>query len=137
MAVQKGSDPGAHFVLFVTLHNGTQIVISRSKAMDRYITIQSRLEVSQEHQVILDTFSKDQAIQVTNELSLEMARFKIGWLISPVGAPLKSILIVKTVPNTNIFTEDFFVERLDELDSAVILARAAIILALDRHRQSR
>jgi hypothetical protein len=85
----------------------------------------------------LDTFSKDQAIQVTNELALEMARFKIGWLISPVGAPLKSILIVKTVPNTNIFTEDFFVERLDELDSAVILARAAIILALDRHRQSR
>ena len=118
-----------YFVLVVNLRNGTPVYISRAKPIDGYLLLQTTVSLSQEHQAIVSKLSREQAVRVSQELAQEMARSKIGFSLS--GVPLQQILVTRSVPITASLTEETFARNLDEVDSAVMLAKATVSLALE------
>ena len=126
---KERAEPGVYFVLVANLRNGTPVYISRAKAMDGYLQLQAALSLSQEHQAIVSRLSKGQALRISQELMQEMARFKIGFSLS--GVPLQQIRVTRSVPITASLTEETFARNLDEVDSAVMLAKATVSLALE------
>lgn len=133
ISTRKVTDQDSHFALIVTLNNGTPVAIVRSKKLDRYIVLQSTLTISPEHKTLLDKLSNGQKMQIREELAVEMARAKIGFTIEPSLEPsLSGITLTRRVPITTNLAEDTFMERIDEIDEAVILARNTIVLALER-----
>lgn len=135
LAAKKESNPEAYFIFVVTAPNGNPIVVTRTKALDRYITYQATLTVSPQHLEILDKLPEDQSTQLIRELTIELARSRIGFSI--VGPGLKGIVLNKALPITNNLTEGTFAQYLDEMDSGLILARETIVLALERSRQGK
>jgi hypothetical protein len=43
---------------------------------------------------------------------------------------LQKVILTRSVPITNTLIEDVFIERLDEMDNALVVARAATLLAI-------
>jgi hypothetical protein len=59
---------------------------------------------------------------------VELARAKIGYeIIIP-----SKIFVMKRVPITSNLTEDVFIDRIADVETAVNLARETFVLALDR-----
>jgi hypothetical protein len=83
-------------------------------------------------QAIVDKLPKEQNQRIVDEVTLELARSKLGHVI--VRFPLKTIILLESVPRTNNLTEDSFVSHLDEMDSASELADKATVLAIERNR---
>ncbi len=83
---------------------------------------------------MLAKLTDEQSEFVTEELTLELARSKIGFTI--LGPPaqkepqIQLVVLSKGVPISGL-TERVFAEYLDEMDSAMRLSRSATALMLD------
>ena len=136
MGVTRFQLPDAYFALGITLKNGNQVVIGRVKERPSYLEIQSSLILSPEHQAILSKLTKEQAADVTEEVTLELARSKIGYTITgPPPGQMQTVLLQRSVPITSGLTEATFGGYLDEMDSAISLVRLATTLALAHNSQ--
>lgn len=92
--------------------------------------------LSPEHQAILSKLTKEQAADVTEEVTLELARSKIGYTITgPPPGQMQTVLLQRSVPITSGLTEATFGGYLDEMDSAISLVRLATTLALAHNSQ--
>jgi hypothetical protein len=137
LTVQKEVDQSSHFSYRVIIPQNINVSLKRTKAHDRYITIETGVNISPEDQPIqsiIAKLSEEQSRHVRNELILEMARLNVQWNVSTL--PLKDILLLKLVPITSNLTEDVFFTHLIEMGNAVFVARASIIRAVTYTRQS-
>jgi hypothetical protein len=131
LAAKKENHESTHFSIIVTLNNGNPVQVSRYKVTERYLTFQTRLAVSAEHQVPVDAMISTQRDRMMREITLELGRAKIGFTFE--GPPFRSIVISKLSIISSKLTEDAFVAILDEMDSAVTLARASTVMAIERN----
>jgi hypothetical protein len=123
-------DPNVYFGLEVMLRSGTPVIVTRAKPFERYVTLQSALVVSPEHKAPLGKLTEPQMTQLRNGLSSELSKAKIGFEIK--GLPLSNIVVATRIPITNRLTEYEFIARIDEIEFAVVVARAAFVSGLER-----
>jgi hypothetical protein len=121
----------------ITLKNGNFVVVDRAKALPGYLQIQSQLVLSPENQAAYAKLTKQEVDDLTQEVSLELARSRMGYGIgqgtqaTPTGSgPQMGVLLVKGIPITNNLTEAGFAGYMDEIDSAISIVRATTTLAL-------
>jgi hypothetical protein len=131
LASQKQTNNAAHFIFTVTMNNGNPVGIFRPKVRDRYVSFQSQITVAPEHQAQLDAMSRPQQEKVTKEITLEFVRANLGYVID--GTPIRNMTIIKSALISAALTEDVFVGFLDQMDSAINLAKLAIVLAIERN----
>jgi hypothetical protein len=132
--------PDAYFADTVTLRNGIPVTVSRAKSRPRFLQFQSTLSIVPEHQVALAKLTVAEAGIVMQEILLELARSKINYEIAitqPLGTQptlaLQGIAILRAVPITSNLSEGAFTQALDDVDAGITIARAALVLSLDRH----
>lgn len=113
------SDPEVDFALDISLPTGKHILAIRSKKLDKYIVIQGAVGISPNHLAALARMEVSEQNRVMNELIIEMARFKIGFVGG--GEPIKTITLSKQLPITNMLTEHIFIEAVNEIELAQIL----------------
>jgi hypothetical protein len=140
LANKKEPEQDSYFSYRVTVERGVQVAVRRTKARERYITMNTGLTIGvtdedQKFQVLMNKLSGEQLSLVNNELILEMARLKILWDFGEV--PLKNITLSKFIPITNSLTEDVFLTHLIEMANAVWVARASLIRAVAYASQHR
>ena len=104
-------------------------IVTRPKDFPHYIVLQASLELGAEHQALLAKLTEDQVVELVEELRVEMSRSKIGYSID---LPLKKVTLVRRIPITDDLTEDAFIQRIDEVQSDLMLARDTIVLGLDQ-----
>jgi hypothetical protein len=141
LAFTKGNVPDTYFFYTITTRTGTPITVSRmTKEMPIYLQFQANLTFSPEHQAILGTLNKDQLDTVTQEITLELAKTRVGSAIATMGIPPAAgtnmigqtvIALQKAAPISGL-SEDKFAACVDDMEFTVALARAAVNLAL-RH----
>ena len=127
LGIQKGTDNKFSFVYSIALPSGRMVLVGRPKEREGYLQFQGNMQLSPEHEAAVKKISSAQQVRISDEISLELARSKIGWAV--VGAPFKGIVVSKAIPITSNLTEDSFIASLDEMDSSILLAREAIRLA--------
>jgi hypothetical protein len=116
------------------LKSGNPIEIRKLKQSPNYLQIQGNLVLSPEHQKMLAKLTEEQSQFVTEELSLELARSKMGFTI--MGPPAQTepqiqlVVLSKAVPISGL-TENEFAEYVNEVDSTIRLSRSATSLMLD------
>jgi hypothetical protein len=130
LGVQRQKSDAAFFSFLVTLLDGYPIEITRTHDKPHYLILQGTIRVSPEHAAIIDKLPRDKAIKVMDELSLELARAKSSFRITTKTDPWKpeAITIYKGVIITPNLTADDLIRDIDEVDSNMIVASAAIRL---------
>jgi hypothetical protein len=129
------SQPDVDFGLAITLKGGNPFEVRKVKQSPGYLQIQSNLVLSPDHQRKLAKLTEEQSAFVTEELSLELARSRIGFtIIGPAvqtEPQIQLVLLAKGAPISGL-TETMFAEYMDEMDSAIRLSRTKTALILDR-----
>lgn len=126
------------FGLVVTMKSGTPVEIRKMKNASAYLQIQCNLALSPDHQKVLAKLTEDQSAFVTEELSVELARSRMGFTIigPPVQAPIQAqpqiqlVVLSKSAPISGL-TESTFLGYVNEMDSAATLSRSTTALLLD------
>ncbi len=131
LASQKQTNDAACFLIAVTMKNGNPVAIFRPKMGDRYISFQSRVTVSPEHQAPMNAMPRPVQEKVSREVALELVRANIGYTME--GMPISAVTVVKSVVISSALTEDVFVALLDQMDSALNLAKLGIVTAIERN----
>lgn len=126
LGIQKETDDKYKFVYFVSLPSGRGVFVGPPKDREGYLQFQGNMTLAPEHIAYLKTMTPAQLERMQDEITIEMARAKIGF---GVMVPFKGIFVTKTVPITSNLTADSFTSDLDEIDSSMLLAREAIRLA--------
>jgi len=134
LSAKKEHLDNAHFCLLVVLNSGNGIVVARLNPTERYLTFQTRIGLATEHQIPIDAMIPQQRDRVMREIMVELAKTKVGFRLE--GPPFRSILIMKTSFITTRLTEDAFLATLDEMDSAVNLAKLVTVMAIERYSSS-
>jgi len=137
-----------YFGLVITLFNGTPLEVFRGKEKPGFLQMQCALTLSPEHLDMLGKLGKEQAADAMQEILLEMARSRIGFIMQTAStAPLpggqgtttkaailqQTMIVTKPLAITDDLTEATFGDRVNELDSEVGLVRAATNLTLERY----
>lgn len=119
LSIQRvADDPASYFAYNVSSRYGRTTTIIRSRQLERYLLMQNSVSVGPEHLRQLTALPQPQAILLVRDLSIEMARFKIGF---EYNIPLTVVVIKKTLPITTDLTEASFVQAFDEMESAQVL----------------
>jgi hypothetical protein len=127
-------DPNIDLGLVITTRGGSPIEIRRTKQNPTYLQMQSNLVLSADHQKKLAALTEEQSEFVSEELSLELARTRMGFTI--VGPPAGSqpqiqiVVLSKGMPISGL-TELAFSGYIDEMDSAIRVSQMETSLLLD------
>jgi hypothetical protein len=124
----------ASFAYRVKLANGSAVVVDYlPKRRPGYVQFEGLVTMAPEHKAMLAKLNNEQADTVLAELSLELARSRIGYQVN--GGPnirqLESVNLVKGIPISSL-SEATFAQNLDEIDSTSIIVRASVPLILQR-----
>src|SRR5579863_4498784 len=113
LGVQRQTDASALFEFVVSVRNGNRIVIERTRDRDRYLSIQGSMNVSPEHAAIIGKLSDAQSLQMFDEITLEMARSKIGFQVetAPKSSRVQSVIAFKGIPITEDLTGDILIRN--------------------------
>jgi hypothetical protein len=142
MAVSPApSTPDVFFNDAITLKGGNVVAVARAKDKSGFLQFQSPLVIAPEHQAALAKLTVEEANIVMEEILLELARSKIGYVF--VGGPqtagtqqaigLQSIVVQSTLPIAGNINEAMFSAKIDEIIEGLTIARATVILTLARH----
>ena len=128
------ADQTIEFGLVITAKSGNPIEIRKTK-QTTYLQLQSNLVLSPEHKEMLAKLNPEQSEWITEQLSLELARSKIGFTILGPRArneqpEMQIVVLSKGVPIYGL-TEMRFAEYLDEMDSAIKLSKTTTALMFD------
>jgi hypothetical protein len=126
------TDQGLVFGMETNLTNGDPLTIVRLKEHDRYIVVQATLMLAPVHKAILDKLSKEESDQVFRQVNLELALSRIPY---QTPEPLTAVTFATRLPLSGI-TEDSFIEKVDEVESGIIIARSTIVTELSRFQVS-
>jgi hypothetical protein len=121
--------PDSHFAYQVTFSGERNILVSRLKRFDKYLTLSVGLVLIPQYKALLDNATEEQKAQLKHILTLEMARFKTNSELSPT---LQSMRIIRRIPITSNLTEGMFIEILAEVQLAGVLGEETFLFALNK-----
>src|SRR6266487_9742 len=122
--VQKVSvtdHPDVYFGFLITYDDGRTVSVSRSKALDHYLTIEASVRVSPDHKAELEKLTKPEREAFWEKLTIELSRSRVPaqgyW-------PLDLITIARLIPINKDLTELALIDRMD----AVILTKYSLLI---------
>ena len=127
LSVKKVDDENAIFTLVATTDSDMKIAITRLKAFDRYVLLQSAINIAPEDKVRFDALSLDERGRFAASLTVELARSGLGFQMK---LDQNIITLDRRVPITSGLTEVSFMEALDHLDRSKIGIHRTLILML-------
>jgi hypothetical protein len=138
LASQPISIPDTSFSNRITLPNGNAVIVSRYvKQRPAYLLFQEKIGIGVEHQAIFARLTNEQAAVAWQELSLELARFKVSFSLNGADPNhLDSVGLAKPVSVASL-SESAFASSLDEMDNASTLVKAAVPIILQRYASSK
>lgn len=136
------------FGIVVTLNSGNQIQVFHGKDKSGFLQMQTPLVLSPEHLAMLSRLSKEQADEAIEEITLEMNRSRIGFVMQTATAPpliapvttttpsifQQTILVTKPIAITDL-NEGRFVGQINEIDSEIGVVRGITDLTLKRYNK--
>jgi hypothetical protein len=120
----------ALFTIVITLLNGTKIIVERPKKADRYILAKADVTVPKLDADRLAKMHEQQQLRVMQDVVFEIA--KTGVPFDLKGPPLRQGAVTKRVPISE-FTENAFHNLMDEMSSAAIVLRQAMVNSIEKH----
>ncbi len=123
-----------YFSYIARLHGGDPIEVFRAKEKPAYFQFSANMDFAPQHQVAFSKLDKAQQERVQQELTLEVARLRMGTIIASLVAPTgqivqTKIMLQKAVPIENM-SEATFGDSFDEMTRSLQLVRAAVTLDL-------
>ena len=136
LASQSVPIPDTAFAQRVTLQNGNSIIVSRNpKNRPSYIHFLCGMTLSPEHAIALEKMNDAQAVMVWHEVSLELARSKMGYSMNGKDARHMQTIGVQTLESIPSLSDSIFATALDEIDSAALIVKASLTLSFsDLHQ---
>jgi hypothetical protein len=123
---KKIEDVSVYWAYLVTLSSANGIVIAHRKDHDKYLHYECNLGLSTEHAEMYAKLSKQQIEKLLLRLAMHMAIAKITF---NMNLP-KSVTCMSRLTITPHLTEDAVMQKLDEIDSAILLAKTVIVIYL-------
>jgi len=121
-------DPAWEFGLLTTMSDGEPIYIVQMKEHRRFITFQANLAIPAEQQAILKAMPSAYFEKLAQEVVLKVFLAK---MVLAIRTRLSEVSLFSQVA-INDLTEDAFFKHLDDLDSAILLARSMVLQAVER-----
>jgi hypothetical protein len=125
----KSDAPDSIFALQVTTDANLPIIVARQKELPRYVLLEVSIELSPEHRTMLSRLTGSQVNQLVRDVRAEMAKCTIPCRIVK---PLEKVSVQRRLAITDDLTEDRFMERMDEMSFAFVVANDVIVQGLER-----
>ena len=129
LSTKPASAPTWNFGLLTTLPDGESIYIIHMKEHRRLIAFQANLALSTEHQAILKAMPEAYVEKLAQDVSLKLFLAK---MVPAIRMRLSDVWLFSKLAITTGLTEEEFLKHLDDMDSAIILARNTISLGVER-----
>ncbi len=128
LSTKPASDPAWNFGLLTTLPEGTQIHIIQMKQHPDFIAFQASLAISAEDQAVLKALPLAYFEKLAQEVVLGVFLAK---MVPAIRTRLSDVSFVSQLAIKEL-TEDDLLKHINDMGNAVILARKAILLGVER-----
>jgi hypothetical protein len=125
----KPEAPNSIFALQVTTDSGLPITVACPQDLPRYLVLQVSITLSPEHRAMFSKLTEEQESDLERDLRHEMAKCAVPCVI--VGQ-LEKVAIQRRLAITDGLTEDAFMEHMDEMAFAFVVANDTIVRNLER-----
>jgi hypothetical protein len=122
------SDPAWEFGLLTTMSDGEPIYIVQMKEHRRFITFQANLAIPAEQQAILKAMPAAYFEKLAQDVVLKVFLAK---MVLAIRTRLSEVSLFTQLA-INDLTQDAFFQHLDDIDSAILLARSMVLQAVER-----
>jgi hypothetical protein len=129
LSTKPSSDPTWDFGLLTTLPDGQAIQIIQRKERKGFLDFQANLAISAEHQAILKAMPAAYFEKLTQEIVI---RVFLANMVLAIRTQLSDVSFFSQVAVTADLTEHDLLTHIREMDNAVLLARKAILLGVER-----
>jgi len=122
--------PNSMFTEQVVYPDGDHQQITHLKNHTGYIICYANLTLAPEHVAIWNKLTKERIAEISQELTIEMARTQLDVAFA---LPNNGLHVEKRVPIVNL-TEDSFISDIGQVRDGILLARSTLILELTKAR---
>ena len=129
LSTKPASDPAWNFGLLTTLPDGELIHIIQMKEHPGFIAFQANLAISAEHQAVLKAMPIAYFEKLAQELVLGVF---LANMVLAIRTRLSDVSFFSQLAITTDLTEDDLLKHINDMDNAIILARKAILLGVER-----
>ena len=129
LSTKPASDPRWNFGLLTTLPDGELIHIIQMKEHPGFIAFQANLAISAEHQAVLKAMPIAYFEKLAQELVLGVF---LANMVLAIRTRLSDVSFFSQLAITTDLTEDDLLKHINDMDNAIILARKAILLGVER-----
>ena len=129
LSTKPASDPTWNFGLLTTLPDGELIHIIQMKGHPGFIALQANLAISAEHQAVLKAMPIAYFEKLTQELVLGVF---LANMVLAIRTRLSDVSFFSQLAITTDLTEDALLKHLNDMHNAIIMARKAILLGVER-----
>ena len=129
LSTKPASDPTWNFGLQTTLPDGESIHIIHLKERPGFITFQASLAISAEHQAILKAMPAAYFENLAQEVVLGVF---LANMVLAIRTQFSDVSFFSQLTISTGFTEDDIIKHLRDMHNAIILARRAILLGVER-----
>jgi hypothetical protein len=126
---KSASDPTWNFGLLTALPGGESIHIIHMKEHPGFIAFQANLAICAEHQAILKAMPVAYFEKLAQEVVLGVF---LANMALAIRTRLNGVAFFSQIAITTDLTEDALLKHLNDMESAIILARKAILLGVER-----
>ena len=119
-------DDSVYFALQAQMANGT-LIIARSKKRDRYLEMTAGMNLSPEHEVIVKSLTPERIKLISDSVIRQLALGRVNMVVT---FPFKEIRFVRMIPIIKTLNESTFIEAVDDVDKAMLIARQTIVIEL-------
>ena len=119
-------DDSVYFALQAQMANGT-LIIARSKKRDRYLEMTAGMNLSPEHEVIVKSLTPKRIKLISDSVIRQLALGRVNMVVT---FPFKEIRFVRMIPIIKTLNESTFIEAVDDVDKAMLIARQTIVIEL-------
>jgi len=129
LSTKPASDPAWSFGLLTTLPDGEQIHIIQMKQHPDFIAFQANLAISAEHQAVLKALPLAYFEKLAQEVVLGVF---LANIMLAIRTGLSDVSFFSQLAITTDLTEDDLLKHVSDMNNAIILARKAILLGVER-----
>jgi len=122
---KKFDDPAIDWGYTVTLNDGDPIAIMRRKDRDKYLAFQGVVTFAPEHLAIFQKLSPAQQQRLADRLAMQLAQRGMTFTFT-LSQSSPGFAVSTRVPITPTLTEDEVMQKLDQVDDAMISGRVVI-----------
>ena len=128
LSTKPASDPTWNFGLLTELPNGESLHITQMKERPGFITFQANLAISAEHQAVLKAMPIAYFEKLAQEVVLGVF---LANMVLAIRTRLSDVSFFSQLAISDL-TEDELLKHMNDMGNAIILAREAILLGVER-----